>query len=253
MKKINLKTFIACVLILATACSIGAASVSALTPEGSDLIDKITSAVGGIDGIGGIIDNFIPSKEETTTRSQADYAGAEEALGDILQKIGLSTDILAVTDLVSYLNRGGSFSDWIYDNYGNDVEIPDSVKNMPKGELVMFLMSAVLYPDSVTQNKESTTPGYVFIPDKDKTETTTKKVYTTVPVTENIGRYKTGDVNNDGNVNAIDARIALRVGAQLEKIEDAALDAADVNGDGRVTANDARSILRYAAKLTNGF
>lgn len=253
MKRFNLRISVACVLILATACTFGAASVSALSQEGSDLLDKITSAVGDIDGIGGIIDGFIPSKTETTTADPVHMEGAEEALGNILQKIGLATDILAVTDLVSYLNRGGSFSDWIYDNYGDDVEIPDSVKNMPKGELVMYLMSTVLYPDSVTQNKESTTPKYVFTPDKDKPESTSTQIYTTVPVTENVVRYKTGDVNNDGKVNAVDARIALRVGAQLEKIEGPAFDAADVNGDGRVTANDARSILRYSAQITNGF
>lgn len=250
MKRFNLRIFAACVLILAIACSIGTASVSAV--DGNGFLDNLTSA-----GIGGVIGSLIPTKEETTTYSHTVSEGAEEALGDILQKIGLSSDILAVTDLISYLNRGGSFADWIYDNYGDNIEIPDSVNNMPKGELVMFLMSTVLYPDSATQNKESTTPKYVFTPDnktdKSTTETTTKQIYTTVPVTENVQKYKTGDVNNDGKINAIDARIALRVGAQLETIEGAAFDAADVNGDGRVTANDARSILRFSAKITNGF
>lgn len=61
-----------------------------------------------------------------------------------------------------------------------------------------------------------------------------------------------GDINGDGKVTATDARIALRIGTKLEKLEDQIvphMEAVDVNGDGKITATDARKILRAATKL----
>ncbi len=248
--KTKLKIFILCFTMLATACCISTSTVYALSEEGSQLIDSLTSAIGGI---GGSIGNLIPTTEEKTTQSAGDIQDAEDALGDIFQQIGFGSDILEITDLIAYLNRGGSFADWIYDNYGDNIEIPDSVQNMATGDLVMYLMSNLLYPDKTTAPKETTTPKYVYNPGKNDKETTTKTVYTTVSTTLKEPSYKTGDVNDDGKVNAIDARTALRAGAQLEILTGKAFDAADVNGDGRVTAQDARSILRFSAQITNGF
>ncbi len=58
-----------------------------------------------------------------------------------------------------------------------------------------------------------------------------------------------GDVNSDGVVNAIDARLALRFAARLEKYTDAQKKLCDVNGDRKITSADARHILRISAKL----
>ncbi len=58
-----------------------------------------------------------------------------------------------------------------------------------------------------------------------------------------------GDVNGDGNVNAADARLALRASAFLQELSDIEFNAADYNSDGKVTAADARLILRKAAGL----
>lgn len=247
MRNINFRLAVVCAVILAIACSVGASSVSALSAEGSDLIDKLTSVAGDL-GVGGIIDNYVTTKEATTTRGTSQ--GAEEELGNIIGQLGLGADILKITDLVSYLNRGGSLADWVYDNYGESVKVPDSVNNMSSADIVMYLMSMVLYPDRTTA--EPTTPGYVFIPGNNK-ETTTKKqeIITAEPTT--LASYRTGDVDGDGKVTAKDARLALRASAQIEKLYATPFDAADVNGDGRVTASDARRILRYAAKITNGF
>ncbi|MBR1810627.1 MAG: dockerin type I repeat-containing protein [Clostridia bacterium] len=60
-----------------------------------------------------------------------------------------------------------------------------------------------------------------------------------------------GDINGDGTVNSIDARLALRAAAQLDRLTDEQKSAADVNHDGKVTAADARALLRYAARLTD--
>ena len=57
------------------------------------------------------------------------------------------------------------------------------------------------------------------------------------------------DVNGDGNINAADARIALRVSAKLEVLEGNRFNAADIDKDGKITAADARLILRKSAKL----
>lgn len=71
---------------------------------------------------------------------------------------------------------------------------------------------------------------------------------TSVTLTPEI-RY--GDIDNDGNVSAGDARIALRVSVGLETISEAQLQAADIDGDHAVTAGDARLILRYSVGLTS--
>ncbi len=57
------------------------------------------------------------------------------------------------------------------------------------------------------------------------------------------------DVNRDGNINAVDARLALRASAQLETLTGNSFTAADIDKDGKVTAIDARKILRKAAQL----
>ncbi|MBQ6019171.1 MAG: pilus assembly protein N-terminal domain-containing protein [Clostridia bacterium] len=58
-----------------------------------------------------------------------------------------------------------------------------------------------------------------------------------------------GDVNMDGKVNSVDARLALRAAAKLEKLSAEQKQSADMNQDGKVNSSDARTILRIAAKL----
>ena len=61
--------------------------------------------------------------------------------------------------------------------------------------------------------------------------------------------YKKGDMNNDGKVQPNDARIALRISAQLENCSEIQLSAGDINKNGKIDASDARKILRFAASL----
>ena len=61
--------------------------------------------------------------------------------------------------------------------------------------------------------------------------------------------YKKGDINNDGKVQASDARYALRISAQLEKSTPEQVSAGDINKNGKIDASDARKILRFAASL----
>ncbi|MCD7773994.1 MAG: leucine-rich repeat protein [Clostridiales bacterium] len=57
------------------------------------------------------------------------------------------------------------------------------------------------------------------------------------------------DLNGDGKVTAVDARMALRIAAQLDTGTEEQLSAADIDGSGKITAADARKILRKAANL----
>ncbi|MBQ6862961.1 MAG: dockerin type I repeat-containing protein [Clostridia bacterium] len=59
-----------------------------------------------------------------------------------------------------------------------------------------------------------------------------------------------GDIDGDGQINAADARLALRYAVGLEKnLNDVALAAADSNEDGKILADDARMILRKSVGL----
>lgn len=61
---------------------------------------------------------------------------------------------------------------------------------------------------------------------------------------------KVGDVNGDGNITAVDARVVLQYVAGIIKEDKLNTVCADVNGDGYITAVDARIILQYVAGLT---
>lgn len=61
-----------------------------------------------------------------------------------------------------------------------------------------------------------------------------------------------GDVDNNGSVDTVDARLALKAAAGLESITDeGALNRADINNDGAVTLFDARQILRGVSGLVS--
>ncbi len=62
-----------------------------------------------------------------------------------------------------------------------------------------------------------------------------------------------GDVNEDGSINAADARLALQHSSQLNILSGIPLIVADVDGDGRVQATDARLILNYSSQMITVF
>lgn len=63
--------------------------------------------------------------------------------------------------------------------------------------------------------------------------------------------YMLGDVDNDGDIKAADARLALRAAVKLENYEPDTREflAADATKDGVIKADDARLILRAAVKI----
>lgn len=58
-----------------------------------------------------------------------------------------------------------------------------------------------------------------------------------------------GDVNADGNITAVDARMVLQFVAGLKTSDDVSLEVADMNGDGTISGVDARIILQIVAGL----
>lgn len=62
-----------------------------------------------------------------------------------------------------------------------------------------------------------------------------------------------GDMNGDGAVTAADARLALRIAARLDRLDEYTLLAGDLDSDGKITSSEARKILRVAARLDRGF
>lgn len=260
MKKMNRRILFASVLILAIACTVGFSCVSALSADGESLLSGLVSAGStvGVD-LSSLIGSFVPSGESTSSSSGSVDAGPD------LDRLfaGVNMSMMDVLDLVNYLQRGGSFETWMTDRFGSDLEIPASVKEMSTDALIQYLFGMVLYPDET----HTTTKKYVFT--TSETETTAdgltterpattasqggNETVTTAPVSGKPEEHKPGDVDFDGLVTARDARLALRAGASIETLSEAAAEAADVNGDGRVTARDARSILRYVAGLASSF
>ena len=70
-----------------------------------------------------------------------------------------------------------------------------------------------------------------------------------IPALKEPSRNTLGDVNGDGKINASDARLALRISAQIDIPTADQFTAADTDGNGKITASDARKILRVAAQL----
>lgn len=260
MKKFNTGAIICSVLMIICSCLLSIVSVSALSAEGSELLSDLVSAGSSL-GIN--IDAFVPSAAETTTLNQTSSAQAEDDLANFLENIGFSMNITSVTDMIAYLNSGKSLSDWIYSEYGDTVEIPESVQGMSTTDIILYLLGSVLYP-SESSTEKSTSSDYVSLPTETETsavqseqiketETESETSIIIYPSDVTSAALKTGDVNNDGDVTAADARLILRVSANLDVFSAEAFNAADVNSDGVITAKDARSVLRYAAKITTSF
>ena len=73
-------------------------------------------------------------------------------------------------------------------------------------------------------------------------------IATEIP-TETPIAFEPGDVNMDGNINAVDALLILKHAAKIEELEGVQLYLADVNEDTSLDARDALEVLKIAAKL----
>ena len=65
--------------------------------------------------------------------------------------------------------------------------------------------------------------------------------------------YTPGDVNNDGEINAADALLALKAAVGKAELTEAQSLSANVNGDARIDAADALLILQRAVGKISQF
>ncbi|MBQ6864264.1 MAG: hypothetical protein IJO14_08510, partial [Clostridia bacterium] len=68
-------------------------------------------------------------------------------------------------------------------------------------------------------------------------------------VEQSTPAFTLGDVDNNGKIEAADARLALRAAVKLENLTEAQTQAADADKNGKLEAADARLILRAAVGL----
>ena len=106
-------------------------------------------------------------------------------------------------------------------------------------------------PTTVPTTAPTTVPTTepTTIPTTEPTTTPTTEPTSETTTNPPVIQVKLGDVNGDNNINASDARLALRISAKLDTPTYTQLIAADVNEDSKITASDARIILRVSAKL----
>ncbi len=74
-------------------------------------------------------------------------------------------------------------------------------------------------------------------------------IFSSAAILVNAESVKLGDLNDDGRVTAMDARLALRASAKIDVLDESKFTAADVDFNGRITAMDARIILRASAQI----
>ena len=110
-----------------------------------------------------------------------------------------------------------------------------------------------IYSDENTISDSATIYGYANSTAQTYAETYGRKF----DLIENYSEFTTGDIDENGTIDAIDASSALSAYARVSTGQDIGLtdnqkSAADVNGDGVVDAVDASGILTYYAKVSTG-
>ncbi len=74
-------------------------------------------------------------------------------------------------------------------------------------------------------------------------------IFSSVAVLASAEDFMLGDLNDDGKVTAMDARLVLRASAKVDVLDENKSAAADVDFNGKITAMDARIILRASAQI----
>ncbi len=62
--------------------------------------------------------------------------------------------------------------------------------------------------------------------------------------------YKLGDINGDGKISLLDARLALKTVSGTEELDKLQILSADMNEDGKISLIDVRAILRLVSEIT---
>ena len=75
-------------------------------------------------------------------------------------------------------------------------------------------------------------------------------LFETTRITHAADKITTGDINNDGNISLVDARMVLQTVAETISLTETQTLAADMNGDGAITLVDARMALQAVTNST---
>lgn len=163
----------------------------------------------------------------------------------IVEKTDLGTLTIDITYDSSKLNIA-SISEIPFDMYDTNTKTPGKIRitatgnaSVPAGKV------AVLTFDVIAMSSCSTDISITVDEAYDANDKTVE--LTPLNGVLEILKAVPGDVNGDGKVSAIDARMALQYNAGNKELTAEQIAAADVNGDGKVSAIDARWILQAVA------
>lgn len=104
----------------------------------------------------------------------------------------------------------------------------------------------VFLPDYITKIRNQLGIGKESLTTAERV-TPPEQELSTEPVT--APQFMPGDVNGDGEITVLDARLILRRAIKLITLTPGQEKLADVDGDGKITVIDARIVLRVATKL----
>lgn len=163
----------------------------------------------------------------------------------IVEKTDLGTLTIDITYDSSKLNIA-SISEIPFDMYDTNTKTPGKIRITATGNAsVPAGRVAVLTFDVIATSSCSTDISITVDEAYDANDKTVE--LTPLNGVLEILKAVPGDVNGDGKVSAIDARMALQYNAGNKELTAEQIAAADVNGDGKVSAIDARWILQAVA------
>lgn len=99
----------------------------------------------------------------------------------------------------------------------------------------------------ITGGFQVSTPDMQSLGTKTVTVTYAEKTVSFTITVKEPSEKALGDVNGDGKINSMDARIVLQAASGARELSESERTAADVNGDGEVNSMDARRILIVAS------
>ena len=183
----------------------------------------------------------------------------DEATGIVMSyQTDLHTGVMTL-EVRDVLEQWGSYSKikingltklWSVTLLEDGVPVPDGelyLISVPKGEILggllqVYVIDSCKYPNTVDYSLQY--DEIVF-----ETDSFGCVALASCTDSEATPGYVKGDLDGDGMVRAADARLALRVSADLAVATTFMMKTGDLNGDEKITASEARKILRAAADL----
>lgn len=177
---------------------------------------------------------------------------------DMLTWLGAFTRMDLVRMILFLTMTDGTLADWLRQEYGDQVDIPESLENLESDQYVAIAMRLFnikvddyLGVTTTAKGRDETTTGFVFPQiDRPTLESTTAGL---VPaeVTTAGGGNTTGQYVELTVIQPPTTTAPVSVDESDSQAIPAHFILGDVNWDGKVLANDARLALRISARLEN--